>query len=302
MKENKLNIFIDKPVSEVFEYSLESNNVHKWITSIKEEIALERPVKKGTQLKNIGVSSHDWNFYEVIDFQKDKTFTLKRLNGDYFVRYTCTEKDGGTEFEYFEWAEKGELDGLMEMSALELLKKNIESVMFRLTDADFGIDAKEMNNHKLRLASRGIVIREDGKIALQNKSNKNEFKLVGGGMENDEDPRIAFQREVLEEAGCEIEIIKELGITEEYKSLQNLKQISHIFVAKVTKDIHTLNLTEKEKSEGAKLLWVEPDEALKLVIDCYDKLLPSAYDDVYDTRFVVLRDRKILEYYLKNTK
>ena len=119
-------------------------------------------------------------------------------------------------------------------------------------------------------------------------------------MEINEDPIIAFKREVLEEAGCEVEIIKQLGITEEYKSLQNLKQISHIFIANVIKDTHKLDLTEKEKNEGAKLLWVNPKEALQLITDCYDNLLPSEYDDVYDTRFVVSRDRKILEYYLKN--
>ena len=122
MKENKLKIFINKPVKEVFDYSLESNNVPKWITSIKEEI----PVKIGTKLRNIGVDSEKWNKYEIIAFEPPKTFTLKRLNGDYFVRYTCTEKDNGTEFEYFEWAENGELDDLMEMSALELLKRLIE--------------------------------------------------------------------------------------------------------------------------------------------------------------------------------
>ncbi len=174
------------------------------------------------------------------------------------------------------------------------------SMIFKLTDKDFGIKPKEMNNHNLRLAARGIVIREDGKIAIQNKSKKNEFKLVGGGMEENENPSVAFQREVLEEAGCKIEIIEELGTTEEYKSLQNLKQISYVFVARVINNIHSLNLTEKEKNEGAKLLWLEPKEALRLITDCYDKLLPSEYDDVYDTRFVVLRDRKILEYYLEN--
>lgn len=129
MKENKPTIFINKPVKEVFEYSLESNNVPKWINSIKEEIPEERPVKLGTKLRNIGVDSQEWNKYEVIDFQPPRTFTLKRLNGDYFVKYTCTEKDNGTEFEYFEWAEYGELDGLMEMSALELLKELIEKEM-----------------------------------------------------------------------------------------------------------------------------------------------------------------------------
>lgn len=141
-------------------------------------------------------------------------------------------------------------------------------VLFTLTDKDFGIEPQEMNDYRLRVAARGIVIREDGKIALQNKRNKNEFKLVGGGMEKDEDPIVAFKREVLEEAGCEIEIIEQLGTTEEYKSLQNVKQISNIFIAKVIKNIHQLNLTEKEKSEGAELLWVEPKEALKLITDC----------------------------------
>lgn len=176
------------------------------------------------------------------------------------------------------------------------------SVIVKLTDEDFGIKPKEMKDYRLRVAARGIVMREDGKIAIQNKSNKNEFKLVGGGMEENEDPSIAFKREVLEEAGCEVEITENLGTTEEYKSLQNLKQISNIFVAKIINDIHKLNLTEKEKNEGAKLLWVEPKEALKLITNCYDKLLPSDYDDVYDTRFVVLRDRKILEYYLEKVK
>lgn len=31
---------------------------------------------------------------------------------------------------------------------------------------------------------------------------------------------------------------------------------------------------KKEKNEDAKLLWVEPKEALKLITNCYDKLLP----------------------------
>ena len=31
---------------------------------------------------------------------------------------------------------------------------------------------------------------------------------------------------------------------------------------------------------------------------CYDKLVKSHYESVYATKFVVLRDRKILEYYI----
>lgn len=174
------------------------------------------------------------------------------------------------------------------------------NIIAKLTNEDFGLEPKEVENCNIRKASRGIVIREDGKIAIQHKSNKNEYKLVGGGIEGNEDPSIAFKREVLEEAGCEIEILHQLGIIEEERSLINLKQISYIFVSKVTNDTHKLNLTEKEKNEGAELLWLEPEEALDLIIDCYDKLVPSKYENVYATRFVVTRDRKILEYYLAN--
>lgn len=176
------------------------------------------------------------------------------------------------------------------------------NVICKLTDKDFGINEIEMKEPKIRLASRGIVLDKEGKIALQNKTKKNEFKLIGGGMENSENPEEAFKREVLEETGCEIEIIEELGIIEEYRSIKNFRQTSYIFVSKVTKDIHRLGLTKKEENEGAALLWVNPKEALELIIDCYDKLLPSNYNDLYETRFISLRDRKILEYYLEKRR
>ena len=174
----------------------------------------------------------------------------------------------------------------------------------KITDEDIGEKSINMENPKLRLGARGIVIREDEKIAVFNKSNKNEYKLPGGGLEGEETPEEAFKREVLEETGCEVEIIQKLGTTEEYKSLNNFKQISYIFVGKVLKDNKQLNVTKKEKDEGAKLVWETPKRALELITKCYDKIIASKYSSIYSTKFVVLRDRKILEKYLsiKNGK
>ena len=156
-----------------------------------------------------------------------------------------------------------------------------------------------MKKPQLRLGARGIVIREDGKIAIFNKSNKNEYKLPGGGLEGEEEPEKAFKREVLEETGCEVEIIECLGTTEEYKSLNNFKQISYVFVGKVLKDTKQLNVTEKEKDEGAKLLWETPEKALEIITKCYNELVASKYESVYAIKFVVLRDRKILEKWME---
>ena len=169
----------------------------------------------------------------------------------------------------------------------------------KIMDEDIGEASVKMDNPKLRLGARGIVVREDGKIAVFNKSNKNEYKLPGGGIEGEEKPEEAFKREVLEETGCIVEIVKELGTTEEYKTLDNFKQISYVFVGKVLEDTKQLNTTQKEKDEGAKLLWETPEKALKLITESYDKLIASKYESVYHTKFVVLRDRKILEKYIE---
>lgn len=168
----------------------------------------------------------------------------------------------------------------------------------KITDTDIGKKPIEMKNPRLQLGARGIVIREDGKIAIFNKSNKNEYKLPGGGLEGEEKPEEAFKREVLEETGCEVEIIECLGTTEEYKTFDNFKQISYVFVGKVIKDTEQLNVTQKEKEEGAKLLWETPQNGLKLIAECIDNLIAPKYESVYHTKFIVLRDRNILEYYL----
>ena len=58
----------------------------------------------------------------------------------------------------------------------------------------------------------------------------------------------------------------------EYKSLNNFKQISYVFIGKALKDTKQLNVTEKEKDEGAKLLWETPEKVLELITKSYNEL------------------------------
>ena len=174
------------------------------------------------------------------------------------------------------------------------------NLLFELSDEGNEIKIKEYE--RTRKAARGIIVRDDGKIAIQKKTETNEYKLIGGGAKDDEDIQETFKREVLEEAGCEVEIIKCLGIVEESIQSKNAKQFSSIFVARVIKDLKKTELTEKEKTEGAELIWITPEEAIKQISNSYDKLVSSTHTKDYDTtrmRFISLRDRKILEYYLK---
>lgn len=169
-----------------------------------------------------------------------------------------------------------------------------------ITDKDFDLEVIEFNNPRIRIGARGIVLNEKNEIAILNKANKNEYKLVGGGIEDNEDPKIAFEREVLEEAGCKVEVDDFLGIIREEKSQGNYIQTSYVYVAHVIEDTKHLNLTQKEIDEGAKLIWLNLDDAIQIIKDCEDKLKPSKYENVYHTKFIVRRDYTILQYYKKN--
>lgn len=166
-----------------------------------------------------------------------------------------------------------------------------------ITDNDFNIESMELNNPRIRIGARGLVFNNDNAIAILNKKKKNEYKLVGGGVEGNEDPKVAFEREVLEEAGCKIQIDDFIGTIKEERTYHNFIQLSYIYKAHVTEDTKCLNLTEKEMAEGAQLLWLDIDEATKMIKECENNIKASEYEDIYATRFIVRRDYNILQYY-----
>ena len=122
--------------------------------------------------------------------------------------------------------------------------------MFKIVikDSDVGYENQDCEFENRRTASRGIVTNGD-KIALLYQAKRNEYKLPGGGVENNEDPSETFLREILEETGCKVEIIKQLGTTEEFKTHANFYQLSNVFLSKFIEDTHHLHLTGEEIEE-----------------------------------------------------
>lgn len=169
---------------------------------------------------------------------------------------------------------------------------------FRLiSDADFGLEIMEMDNPTVRYAARGIV-RNNDKIAVLHKKNKNECKLIGGGVEKDELYDVAFKREVKEESGATLKNIWLLGIIQENRTHDNFQQISYVYVGDV-ENIGETEYTDKEKDEGAEILWLSIDGAMELIKDCENKIIPSKYENTYHSKFIVRRDYEILKYYQK---
>ena len=173
-------------------------------------------------------------------------------------------------------------------------------VIKTLTDKDFNLDVKEMINPRKREGARGLVFNKDGNIAILFKKNKNEYKLIGGGIDDGEEPEDAFVREVKEETGCSVKIDKYLGNFIEEKSQDSFIQTSYVFVAHIIGNKSVPKYTKKEEDEGSRCIWLDIDEAMYLIKNCEDKLKPSKYDgemSIYHTKFIVKRDYEILKYY-----
>ncbi len=127
MNKNKLTIVIDRPIGEVFEFTINPKNTPLWISHIKIEESSEYPPKIKTVYRNRG-EEDNWDKYEVIGLKANSLFTLQSSDKRYFVRYTYEKiNDKKTKMEYFEWVKSGELDNPFTQKVLEKLKEVIES-------------------------------------------------------------------------------------------------------------------------------------------------------------------------------
>lgn len=119
-----------------------------------------------------------------------------------------------------------------------------------------------------RYCVRGIIIR-DGKVATQ-KGRAGDYKILGGGMEPDEDIVLALAREVQEESGLVIipETIREAGeIFEKREDLyeKGIKYICHtlFYLCDAEEELRETNMTASEIKKGYHLEWATFEEIIK---------------------------------------
>ena len=72
MNRNKLTIIIKKPIKEVFEFTINPDNTHKWINTVAEEKIDDYPIKIGTIYRNRGKNDKEWSEYEVIKLRTNE--------------------------------------------------------------------------------------------------------------------------------------------------------------------------------------------------------------------------------------
>lgn len=150
---------------------------------------------------------------------------------------------------------------------MKLLKTMRDSDFFATTSRE------SLENNKIeRTAVRAVLYNSQNQIALVGNTY---IVLPGGGMEAGENYEQAVRREVLEEVGCEIQILKELGKTIEYRDKAGGIQESYCFIAKVEKD--GIPTTAQHDEVGMKITWCFIDEALDILDKQFKLLSPDNY-------------------------
>ena len=155
-------------------------------------------------------------------------------------------------------------------------------------DSDLGMDFLAPDDYKERKAARAIVFDGEKDVALLHVTKNKYHKLPGGGIEQGEDIKTALRREALEEIGCAIGNIRDLGIIEEYRNKFALHQTSYFFLADVAGEKGTPHLEEGEIADGFKTEWMSLNDAVKT-------LEGEVGVEDYEGRFIQARDLTFLK-------
>ncbi|PYI56941.1 NUDIX domain-containing protein [Paenibacillus flagellatus] len=135
--------------------------------------------------------------------------------------------------------------------------------------ADRGREAGEAivsdMRYRVRKAARAVVFDLSGRIALLYAEKDRYHKLPGGGIEPGETVVEALRRELLEETGSQIEVLREIGAVIEYRDKQQLLQLSYGYVVQAVGGHVLPTWTDEERNDGMALLWTDAAEAIRLL-------------------------------------
>ncbi len=160
-----------------------------------------------------------------------------------------------------------------------------------LTQQDITPDSPVVDTagFRKREAARAVVLGQDNTVYLLNVTKHGHHKLPGGGIDEGEGSRQALKRELLEEVGCQAEIIAELGQVIEYHTYEDggLAQTSFCYVARQVGEQVESSLGEKEIAEGMVQVKVKN-------LDAAIDLLQQDEPDNTEGKFIQKRDLAIL--------
>lgn len=168
--------------------------------------------------------------------------------------------------------------------------ENTPSPLLVLRDNDIFPNSPNPSNviWKDRITGKVVLFNEKNEIALIGNKVNDFFLLPGGGVDENESVLDGTKRECREETGCEIEITKELGVTEDFRTRDSRHGVSYGYSAKVI-SYGTRTPTENETDVGAYVTWISLAEAVTLFA-AQEARVKAGEVKFYNTCFNIIRD------------
>ena len=126
------------------------------------------------------------------------------------------------------------------------------------------------------------------------KERIGQYKLPGGGKEDDEIPEQTFIREALEETGYMVKNIRKIGV------VKDQTRTSHIFIAEPYGEAQEIHPDEDEIKFDAKCLKMNPVDVLKNMKNFIIEYKGNSDENSLIQCYFAQRDCKILEYVLNH--
>lgn len=123
----------------------------------------------------------------------------------------------------------------------------------------------EIAGFKTRITIRAVVYDSDRNIGILSVKKQKYHKLPGGGKKEKESDHDTLKRECLEELGCEIEILGEVGKIIEYRKIFGMKQTAICYLAKIVGKKGKPSFTKEETENEFQIKWLPSEEAMFLL-------------------------------------
>lgn len=127
MKSNIITTTINKPVNFVFNFAITPPNSTLWIDGVVKEEVSEWPVQIGTVYKLTNNKGGTSNVI-IKQIKKDESVEWISEDKNYHCRYSFKPiRNNKTEFTYYEWIDKGEIEEPFTEIVFKKLKGVLES-------------------------------------------------------------------------------------------------------------------------------------------------------------------------------
>lgn len=138
-----------------------------------------------------------------------------------------------------------------------------------------------------RVGCRAIIVK-DNKVLLSWEERKNVYMSPGGGVEDGESLEECVIRELREEAGYKVKVIKPFVKVNEY--CYETLWVNNYFICEIEGECDR-HLTESEAYNGVKPVWIDLEKAIEIFGEYESKTVDHA--SLYLREYTVLKKFRI---------